>query len=106
MLSSPRGWHSGISSPVRLAAMIPASRATSRTSPLAIRRSMTRASVAGCKPDAAAGPRGPERHLLVRDVDHPARSALVEVRQLGHGRTSDFVQFILKTYSTNRRRGG
>src|SRR5688572_32136770 len=35
MDSSGRGWHKGISSPVRLAAMMPAIRAAARASPLA-----------------------------------------------------------------------
>src|SRR5207244_3557337 len=42
-----RGWQRGIRSPVRLAAMMPARRATSRTSPLARARSRMRAAVAG-----------------------------------------------------------
>src|SRR5262249_8051927 len=42
-----RGWQRGINSPVRLAAMMPAKRATSRTSPLARPRSRMRANVAG-----------------------------------------------------------
>src|SRR5262249_35674934 len=42
-----RGWQRGINSPVRLAAMMPAKRATSRTSPLAKPRSRMRASVTG-----------------------------------------------------------
>src|SRR5438067_6919949 len=42
-----KGWQSGISSPVRLAAMMPARRATSSTSPLARPLSRIRAAVAG-----------------------------------------------------------
>src|SRR5205085_11993066 len=42
-----RGWHRGMRSPVRLAAMMPARRATSRTSPLARPRSRISAAVAG-----------------------------------------------------------
>ena len=41
-----RGWQRGMRSPVRLAAMMPARRATSSTSPLARPRSRMRAAVA------------------------------------------------------------
>jgi hypothetical protein len=44
-LSSPSGWQSGIRSPVLFAAMMPASLATARTSPLAMPPSRIRASV-------------------------------------------------------------
>ena len=43
----PRGWHKGISSDVRLVAMMPARRATSNTSPLATRLSRMSAKVSG-----------------------------------------------------------
>ena len=37
-------------------------------------------------PHTAAGPRRPQRDLLAGDVDHPARPALVKMRQLAHDR--------------------
>src|SRR3954464_3905236 len=43
--SSPSGWHSGISAPVRLAAWMPAMRATPRTSPLGASPAATAAAV-------------------------------------------------------------
>ncbi len=42
------GWQSGISSPVRLAAMMPATRATASTSPLGTAPAAMAASVVGC----------------------------------------------------------
>ena len=54
---SAMGWHSGMRSDVRLAAMMAASRATPSTSPLAALPSRMRASVAGCmriQPSATA----------------------------------------------------
>ena len=57
------------------------------------------------QPDPAAGPRRAQRHLLARDVHHPARPALIEMRQLAHDRASRFVQFILKIfYESSARR--
>ena len=64
--------------------MIPASRATAKTSPLATFRSRIIASVAGAirtRPLAVADRTG---DVLRRDVHHPAAPVLVEMRQFGH----------------------
>ena len=84
--SRPSGWQSGINSPVRFAARMPASRATSKTSPFVARRSTIMARVAGSIRTSPLARAGRRVSVLGRDVHHPARAVIVEMRQSRHAR--------------------
>src|SRR3954465_5719029 len=91
------GWQSGIRSDVRLAAMMPAMRATPSASPLASAPSPVAASASADMamwPVAVASSLGRQgelagrlahapRHRLGGYVDNAGRTRIVEVRQLG-----------------------
>ena len=70
---------SGISSSVRLAAWIAASRATVVTSPLGASPAATRAAASRRHPHDGAGARPARGLVLGRDVDHPGVARRVEV---------------------------
>ena len=74
-------WASGISSSVRLAAWMPASRATPSTSPFGPCPLSTARAVALRHPQPCPGARDPLAAVLAADVDHPRPSLLVEMRQ-------------------------
>ena len=82
------GWQSGIKSPVRLAAMIPATRADpGGASPLATL--ISRSWVAGSRGairtrPLAPGPGGTIGDLLRRNIHHLTRTLVVKMRQLAH----------------------
>ena len=81
---SGRGWQSGISSAVRLAAWIPAIRAVADTSPLGSSPRSTAAAVAGAIRHDRRGGGAAVARLLVAHVDHPRAPGVVEVGQLAH----------------------
>ena len=77
------GWQSGMSSCVRLAAMMPAMRAAPSTSPFLALPLSTMSSVFGLHHDAAFGDRDALGRGLGRDVDHARFAALAEMGELG-----------------------
>ena len=82
-----RGWQSGISSCVFLAAMMPAMRAVASTSPFLAVARLDQRQRAGRHGDEALGARRALRDGLVRDVDHARLALVVEMGELGHGAT-------------------
>ena len=81
------GWQSGMRSAVRLAAWMPATRATASTSPLVIAPRATSEVVSGFMKHPAPGDGPAVRGLLGRDVDHAGPAQRVEVGEadVGHG---------------------
>ena len=86
-----RGWHSGINSWVRLAAMMPAMRAVPSTSPFLASPLRTMSSVFAVHQHAAFGHRHARGGGLGRDVDHVGFAARAEMgeffRAARHGFT-------------------
>ena len=78
---SESGWHSGMRSLVRLAAMMPAMRAAASTSPFGALPLTISAIGLGAHLDERAGDRAAVRDGLVGDVDHVRVAVLVEVRE-------------------------
>ena len=80
------GWHSGIMSDVRLAAWMPATRATDRTSPFFTSRLAIAAVVSGRMKTLQRATSASVRGLFRGDVDHPGTAERVEVgeRQITH----------------------
>ena len=82
--SRPIGWHSGISSPVRLAAWMPAIRATPSTSPLGASPAADALGRGRGHAHDGAGDGAPRGDLLGADVDHPRGALGVEVGEVAH----------------------
>ncbi len=77
-------WQRGIRSEVRLAAAIPATRATANASPFFRRPSRTSRRVSGCMRIMPAGARGAPHPFLGGDVHHAGLPLLIEMTQV-HG---------------------
>ena len=88
---SASGWQSGMRSLVRLAAMMPATRATANTSPLGARPSTIIASVSGRMWTTALRDRPAVGDRLPGHVHHPRGAVLVDVGEmlLAHRLASD-----------------